>query len=291
MAQLDHIVLLLSTSDFEDPPSYLANNFTIIEGGTHTGQSSRNKLIFFKDGTYLELFNWFDDPPAPNDEKQPMRVWGQKYPGLIDFALTSTGSPEEYISELNQRLEGNELGVAYQQPVPGGRKRADGVGVKWKVSRPAFHRANRTPGRESFPGGRLDAPFFCHDVTGRNIRVLFDDENATTHPCGAVGIAEVQVMVPPIASGELSDYVPLYKKICGADRFLTDDSGGAGITVSTPAMPYLTSKITVRRPSDIAMIRERGVGISEIIIRTDAGYVGKAKQLGEHGIASTIWLV
>jgi hypothetical protein len=283
MAKLDHIVLLLSTPDFENPPPWLSDNFTIIEGGTHTGQSSRNKLIFFKDGTYLELFNWFDVPPRPDDEKQPMRVWGQKKPGLIDFALTSTGSPEEYVDALNQRFEGNELGVAYQQPVVGGRKRADGLDVKWKVSRPKFDTASHTPNHEFFPGGRLDAPFFCHDVTERSVRVLFDDEKATTHPCGAIGISEVHVLVP---QRELNGYVSLYRAICNAE----DKNDGSDIRIGTTVSRDETSTLAIRAPEDMSRIRERGVGISDIVISTGAG--DKIKQaLGDQSTAATVWLV
>ena len=34
----DHIVLLIDSKDFDDTPSWLTDNFHIIEGGTHTGK-------------------------------------------------------------------------------------------------------------------------------------------------------------------------------------------------------------------------------------------------------------
>jgi hypothetical protein len=287
MAQLDHIVLLISTPDFENPPPWLSENFTITEGGTHTGQSSRNKLIFFKDGTYLELLNWFDDPPDADDEKQPMGVWGRKHPGLIDFALTSPGSPEDYVDKLNYRLKDNELGVAYHQPVPGGRKRADGIDVKWKVSRPKFHNASHTPSHAFFHGGRLDAPFFCHDVTERNLRVLFNDENATTHPCGAIGISEVRVLVP---QGALKDYAPLYEAICDTGELIKAGRDLAGIKISVPVSGVGTSRINIQASEEMERIRERGVGISDIVISAGTAGANGSKQLGRHGIASTIWI-
>lgn len=287
MAQLDHIVLLLSTPDFENPPLWLSDNFTITEGGTHTGQSSRNKLVFFRDGTYLELFNWFDDPPDADDEKQPMGVWGRKHPGLIDFALTSPGRPEEYVDALNHRLKDNNLGVSYHQPVPGGRKRADAIQVSWKVSRPKFHTASHTPSHAFFPGGRLDAPFFCHDVTERSLRVLFDDEKATTHPCGVIGISEVRVLVP---EGALKDYAPLYQAICEAEESVKGGKDIAGIKLSLPVSEAGNSCISIRASEEMGRIRERGVGISDLVI-SKGGEGGKeAKQLGRHGIASTIWI-
>ena len=33
----DHVVLLLSPKDFENPPSWLSDNFNILEGGVHAG--------------------------------------------------------------------------------------------------------------------------------------------------------------------------------------------------------------------------------------------------------------
>ncbi len=40
-ACLDHVILLLDTPDFENPPAWLADNFNIIEGGTHAGELSK----------------------------------------------------------------------------------------------------------------------------------------------------------------------------------------------------------------------------------------------------------
>lgn len=34
----DHVVLLLDTPDFENPPAWLRDSFNIIEGGVHAGQ-------------------------------------------------------------------------------------------------------------------------------------------------------------------------------------------------------------------------------------------------------------
>lgn len=33
----DHIVLLIPTSYLDSPPSWLSDNFTIMQGGVHTG--------------------------------------------------------------------------------------------------------------------------------------------------------------------------------------------------------------------------------------------------------------
>lgn len=76
--EIDHIVFLVSTPFFENPPVWLTPNFTLTPGGNHNGQASRNKLIIFVDGTYFEIFNWYDTPPSLNDENLPMRCWGPK---------------------------------------------------------------------------------------------------------------------------------------------------------------------------------------------------------------------
>lgn len=34
----DHVIILLDTPDFENPPAWLTENFTVIEGGTHAGE-------------------------------------------------------------------------------------------------------------------------------------------------------------------------------------------------------------------------------------------------------------
>jgi hypothetical protein len=34
---IDHIVILVSKEDFENPPPWLGNNFKILEGGVHSG--------------------------------------------------------------------------------------------------------------------------------------------------------------------------------------------------------------------------------------------------------------
>jgi hypothetical protein len=34
---IDHIVLLVSKEDFANPPAWLSSNFTILEGGVHSG--------------------------------------------------------------------------------------------------------------------------------------------------------------------------------------------------------------------------------------------------------------
>ena len=101
--QQDHIVILVDTPFFENLPAWVTDNFTVTPGGYHDGQPSRNKLVIFADGSYLEFFNWYDTPPSLHDEHLPMRVWGPKTPGLIDFAITdTTHSALEWVGTVNE---------------------------------------------------------------------------------------------------------------------------------------------------------------------------------------------
>ncbi|CAH0025685.1 unnamed protein product [Clonostachys rhizophaga] len=192
---------LVDTEFFENLPAWVTDNFTITPGGYHDGQPSRNKLVIFADGSYLEFFNWYDTPPSLDEETLPMRFWGTKTPGLIDFAITeTTQSAEESVGVVNQRLsEGpdNDAGLElkFGKPIIGSRKKADGTEISWKITRPEFSKGDKTPSEELFVNGRIDVPFFCHDVTPRINRVPSVDKDKTTHSCGATGIAACEILL------------------------------------------------------------------------------------------------
>lgn len=295
--QQDHIVLLVDTPFFENLPSWVTDNFTVTPGGYHEGQPSRNKLVIFADGSYLEFFNWYDTPPSLDNENLPMRFWGPKAPGLIDFAITdTTRSAEESVGTVNERLsKGPEkdagLGVKFGSPIAGSRKKADGVEIKWKVTRPDFYTGEKTPGQELFAGGRIDVPFFCHDITPRTDRVPSLDESKTTHPCGATGIAACEILVP---KNLLPEYASVYSKILGSKLEPAAGQNSHILDIGVPQGPG-RSTVVVRAAeteADIKRMHERGVGFSDLVIAiksTEPG--GKTRRpLGSTGIESTIWL-
>lgn len=263
------------------------------------GQSSRNKLIVFADGTYLELFNWFDKPPDEDATDRPMRVWAKKQPGLIDFALSSlpTSTAEAHFDALVARLQTGEgdggLGVGYAAPEAGGRTRKDGVQVRWKVSRPEVAQAVNTPDEALFPNGRIDAPFFCYDVTSRDVRVPFEDKEKTTHPCGATGVAAVEILIP---KAKMEAYVKLYSSILGSSPKVVgedDEENGLVFQIDLPVQRAGLSAIRLRpeqNERDIAWLMERGIGISGLILTLGEGRAGVKGRLGAEGIASTISL-
>ena len=76
--------------------------------------------------------------------------------------------------------------ASHQEPRHGGRKRADGVDVKWAVTFPA--------GEDGGQASRGRVPFFCHDVTERKVRVPLA-EDKTSHASGVLGVKELTVTV------------------------------------------------------------------------------------------------
>ncbi|KIW96374.1 uncharacterized protein Z519_03443 [Cladophialophora bantiana CBS 173.52] len=323
----DHVILLLDTPDFENLPSWLSDNFTVIEGGTHAGGSSRNKLIIFPDGTYIELINWITEPKEFFD-------WAPKSPGLIDFALTTPSSAQDTFDEVTRRLESKlqppslaqtsstegvsesnpgagdgGLGVRYRPPLFGGRKRKDGQDVQWHVTKPLLDDSAENvpkPLEKYFPTGRLDTPFFCHDVTDRNLRVPYSEkEISETHPCGARGILSVEVLVP---EEKIDSYIRLYTSVLGMKPKVQGGYRYSPITsvsflLSTPnpdekAMRRLKGRVGVvirapRDEEDEAWLKERGVGIREVRLFAEAKGEDEVDEipLDSEGIGASLVLV
>jgi hypothetical protein len=175
---LDHVVILLPHKDIVNPPKWLTDHFKIMPGGIHAGGQTENKLIIFRDGSYIELISFVNDDPKHRTGHR----WGDKKFGIIDFALSSQEDADESYASLKDRLAKAEVGIKYEQPEAGGRTRDDGQVLKWKVTIPAT------------PTLRGEAPFFCHDITPRDLRVPFSEES-TSHPSGAYGVKGFKIFV------------------------------------------------------------------------------------------------
>lgn len=295
------------------PPTQNANSILLFSLLTllsclSSGGSSRNKLIIFPDGTYIELLNWIGPPKEFYD-------WASKAPGLIDFALTTPRSAQETFSAVTSRLESSDpapgdgnLGVRFKEPLFGGRKRKDGQQVEWYVTKPLFD--NEAPNvpkpiDKSFPTGRLDTPFYCHDVTDRNLRVPYTDKSISTHPCGAKGILSVEVLVP---EAQISSYMRLYGAVTGAEPkihggYRYSPTTAVSFLLSTPneeepAMKSLRGRvgIEIRAPrdgEDDAWLKERGIGIREmrIFVEADGEDGVDESSLDSEGMGSSLVLV
>ena len=166
--RLDHIVIAVADLA-RTVHDYRALGFTVQIGGKHAKGTSHNALIVFEDGAYFELIAW-ESP----DSSHPWHDRHVKHgDGLMDFALM----PENVRRAIDAA---KARGLALNGPLEGGRERPDGQTLKWQTARP----------------NSADLPFFCGDVTSRDLRVPAGD--ACKHANGATGVATVVVAVSDI---------------------------------------------------------------------------------------------
>lgn len=167
IVRLDHLVILVD--DLETAAGdYGRLGFAVTPGGEHADGLTRNALVPFKDGTYLELVA-FTDPEDARDN-----LWGWRgflpHEGLVDYCASSDGLWEDV-----ERLKG--LGFEVDGPSEGGRKPPGGGEIRW---------LSASIGQE----GRV-LPFLIEDLTPRGARVPAG--GATSHPNGATGILRLEI--------------------------------------------------------------------------------------------------
>lgn len=209
---LDHIVILVSYETLQELPKRLKGALTVIDGGTHAGGQTLNKLILFSDGVYIELiaFQQSLDP-----EKRKSHRWGELEEGtIIDWAHTLPDEKDFVV--IQDQVKDAASGATYRDPVAGGRIRPDGVELKWSVAS-----AQDASGNPLRPG---TAPFWCLDRTPRHLRVPYQGDqgaSSTKHPSGALGVSRVSVTV---SESELDIIAGVYDGIHGP----ASDTGADG---------------------------------------------------------------
>jgi hypothetical protein len=170
LTRLDHLVILVRDLELASA-NYEGLGFAVMPGGQHADGLTRNALVPFHDGTYLELVS-FLDPDDPTDN-----VWGWRrfYPreGLIDYCLASDGLDADV-----KRLA--SLGFGVEGPDDGGRRLPDGTNIRWRSARIRQE-------------GRI-LPFLIEDLTPRELRAPAAPE--TGHPNGAVGVSRLEISAP-----------------------------------------------------------------------------------------------
>ena len=124
------------------------------------------------DGTYIELLSFTHPeshypPSSPAHEARRTQPWANKLCGWVAYAfLGAPKSPAQPLPPLsmllNRRLHDVGSSTWYEAEVVGGRRRSDGFEIKWEVTPPAMM-------SEKVGGTRL--PFFCGDLTPRELRV------------------------------------------------------------------------------------------------------------------------
>lgn len=184
-ACIDHVIILLPYQDILAPPTWLKDAFTISPGGRHADGRTENRLIIFKDGSYVELIAFIDDDP----DRRSGHWWDKPF-GIVDYAFTSR---QEDHNSINKRLHRVQSRMSYEQPKRGGRVRPDGVDIQWLVTFPT-----------NVERGLI--PFWCHDITPRENRVPLLDES-TTHPCGAQGIAGLALSLESAKSSSVNQAI------------------------------------------------------------------------------------
>ena len=176
LLRLDHLVIALRDLD-RGVAGCEAAGFTVVPGGRHPGRNTRNALVVFDDGAYLELITY----SAPSPDERWWRELDAHGDGLVDFALLPQDLPAK-VAQAQARGLSDITG-----PLPGGRVRPDGERVAWQTARQAQH----------------DLPFLCADLTPRALRV--PEGEVRRHPNGAIGIDEVAVAVTDV-EGSLERY-------------------------------------------------------------------------------------
>ncbi len=170
LTRLDHLVILARDLD-RAVRGYEELGFAVTPGGEHADGLTRNALVPFEDGSYLELVS-FLDPEDPTDN-----VWGWRrflpHEGPVDYCAAS----DDLDSDV-RRL--GALGFAVDGPDGGGRRLPDGTEIRWRSARIRQE-------------GRL-LPFLIEDLTLRGLRV--PGGPAASHPNGATGISRLEVSVP-----------------------------------------------------------------------------------------------
>jgi hypothetical protein len=252
---LDHIVLLLPAQDLDNLPEALRNAFTFIPGGTHADGKTYNKLVILSSGVYLEFIAFVDDDPS----RKEGHWWGRKPVGtIIDWAVTS-----ENVKDVEKLADAGY----YDTPRSGGRKRADGVDVDWVVTFP----------KEGTERGSV--PFFCHDVTPRDLRVPTEEFG---HPSVVLGVKSLVIVA---AKDKVTDIAMTYTAILGEPI----DQNGTAWRLKEPSQldgatgwhsngPVIELKEAISE-DELELVRNNSgvAGVKEITLvclhRHDEGYV------------------
>lgn len=255
---------------------------------------TRNKLIVFKDGTLIELINFYRTPTGNGR-------WDRKSEGLIDFAISTlppvsaNDSYERVIKALASA--GSPLNAIYIAPQDGGRTRPDGVEVRWQVTAPASL-------SDLGDVRRTDIPFFCHDITPHHLRIPYDQNVITSHKCGAIGSARVEVLVPV---SDYDEYVKLYTALLAVEpqpsydenNNSTADSSesiscGVEFAMSSPVSAGVKRpRVWVHAPrneEDQKWLETRGSGIKSFTVAVEGRQGHGTVFLGNEGVASTVGL-
>ncbi|KAF1965705.1 hypothetical protein BU23DRAFT_545575 [Bimuria novae-zelandiae CBS 107.79] len=255
---LDHLILFLPAdpaTNLPKIPDFITKNFTLTPGGTHADGLTSNTLILLADGCYIELISFVPSAPPSGISSH----WWSPFaasPGWADWCLTNALSPAANYASLTS---------THQPPIHGGRKRADGVDVKWAVTFPA--------GENGGQASRGKIPFFCHDTTPRSVRVPLTPEK-TTHPSGVLGVAALDVLVKDLAAFKEAQLV--YDKLFGEP--IEREGIAEWQATRVVPMPRLQEEVggpwiqirVARSEEEKERVRERGFWFGRVVLAAKA---------------------
>ncbi|KAK7990152.1 hypothetical protein PG989_010467 [Apiospora arundinis] len=221
---LDHVVILVPHAFLTSPPPWLAESFTLYPGGQHRDGVTENVLVFFADGSYLELIAFVD-----NDTGRKGRSghrWGaQKEGNVIDWALTLLSDPttsddepadvpESTRAEFGEIQRGVKAAGAGGDRVPGPCGRGPKP-ARWRGAQVGHLVGGGGGGRKAF------------------LRVPYREQPLVKHASGAVGVAVLQV-APPSSPSSASDLRAVYDVLFSKKEKSEDGSQVSRWTVKTP---------------------------------------------------------
>ncbi|SOE80623.1 Glyoxalase-like domain-containing protein [Caballeronia arationis] len=178
--QIDHVVVAVRNLA-DASRNYRALGFNVVAGGAHGHAPTRNALIVFLDGSFIELIEW--SAHSPSDRWQ--HILEADGEGLVDFAVST-----QDLAGLLVRAQSHTIQMA--GPIDGSRRTVDGFDLRWRVGWPASR----------------ELPFACCDMTPRAARV--PDGDIRLHPNGVTGIDAIWVAVVD-ARASLGRYQQLFE--------------------------------------------------------------------------------
>ncbi len=220
--------------------------FTVTPGGVHADGLTHNALVIFRDGSYIELLAFQSRDSVNHRWARYRGYWGP-----IDYALC-VPDLSIYAAQLNAQQ------LPFGDPYDGGRKRPDGVALRW---------------RGVFPTDQnLGLPFFIEDLTDRVLRVPAHDANVL-HDNEASGIVHMQVGLAKLESLESVD--SKFEAVFG--------SGSKSLHSEAIEFELQGSTLTALQPAagspEAQFIAQRGAGPIAITIAAPVPIVIKPSEL------------
>ncbi|KAI0028187.1 glyoxalase-like domain-containing protein [Vararia minispora EC-137] len=256
---LDHIVHLTPVGSLDETcKQWESLGFTVLSGGRHADGITENALVVLSDLVYIELITFVHpvshyEPGSPSYEQRTEHQWANKPTGFVAYSFGGDVSAHPTISEiLNKRLEDAGSQFRYDGPKQGGRIRPDGKEVKWELT---------TPSRWNKLVDGMGRPFYCADITPRDLRVP-KDEKYHAHGNKARSIAFVRVLTSRSA---LPQNTKALRVIVGeAPSSTSDDEVEWALGTPGPGQAPLLVLSLPKDAAEEAFVESNGLGIYEV---------------------------